>query len=147
MSTSILCFTWNSEYRSQLEYNCNIIQVLKLLWALSTFFIQLWAVFTERPGFNPRYCHTNYLKMLLEATLLNTQDCNVRIKGKSEKEETSSLTPRFSSYLVGILRAVLDYGHQLYFTYIYIYIYIYMCLCLCLLCVCVCVCWGANAYM
>ena len=64
------------------------------------------------------------LKMVLNASLLNTQHYKVRMKGKVEKSWKGVApfpTPWCSSY-----RVILDYGHQLYLLYIYIYIYIYM---------------------
>ena len=62
-------------------------------------------------------------KMVLDASLLNTQHYKVRIKGKVEQSREGvapSPTPWFSSYRKGSLRVTLDYGRQLYFTYIMI---------------------------
>ena len=73
-------------------------------------------------------------KMVLDASLLNTQHYKVRIKGKVEQSREGvapSPTPWCSSYRKGSLRVTLDYGRQLYLL-----IYIYMCVCVC---VCVCV--------
>ena len=73
-------------------------------------------------------------KMVLDASLLNTQHYKVRIKGKVEQSREGvapSPTPWCSSYRKGSLRVTLDYGSQLYLL-----IYIYICLCVC---VCVCV--------
>ena len=79
-------------------------------------------------------------KMVLDASLLNTQHYKVRIKGKVEQSREGvapSSTPWCSSYRKGSLRVTLDYGRQLYFyicirqcVYIYIYIYtdIYICI-------------------
>ena len=39
----------------------------------------------RRPGFNPRSSHTNDFKMVLDTSLLNTQQYKVRIKGKVER--------------------------------------------------------------
>ena len=67
-------------------------------------------------------------KMVLDASLLNTQHYKVRIKDKVEQFREGlapSPTPWCSSYRKGSLRVTLDYGRQLYFLYIYIYIYIY----------------------
>ena len=36
----------------------------------------------RRLGFSPMSCHTKDLKMVLDASLLNTQHYKVRIKGK-----------------------------------------------------------------
>ena len=62
-------------------------------------------------------------KMVLDASLLNTQHYKVRIKGKVEPSREGvapSPTCWCSSYRKGSLRVTLDYGRQLYFTYIYI---------------------------
>ena len=67
-------------------------------------------------------------KMVLDASLLNTQYYKVRIKGKVEQSREGvapSPTPWCGSYRKGSLRVTLDYGRQLYF-YLYIYIYIYI---------------------
>ena len=59
-------------------------------------------------------------KMVLDASLLNTQHYKVRIKGKVEQSREGvalSPTPWCSSYRKGSLRVTLDYGRQLYFTY------------------------------
>ena len=59
-------------------------------------------------------------KMVLDASLLNTQHYKVRIKGKVEQSREGvapSPTPWCSSYRKGDLRVTLDYGRQLYFTY------------------------------
>ena len=55
-------------------------------------------------------------KMVLDASLLNTQQYKVRIKGKVEqsKERSSALPYTCSSYRKGSLPVDLDYGHQLY---------------------------------
>ena len=66
-------------------------------------------------------------KMVLDATLLNTQHYKVRIKGKVEYSREGvapSPTHWCSSYRKGSLRVTLDYGRQLYLL-IYIYIYIF----------------------
>ena len=57
-------------------------------------------------------------KMVLDASLLNTQHYKVRIKGKVEQSREGvapSPTPWCSSYRKGSLRVTLDYGRQLYF--------------------------------
>ena len=59
-------------------------------------------------------------KMVLDASLLNTQHYKVRIKGKVEQSMEGvapSPTHWCSSYRKGSLRVTLDYGRQLYFTY------------------------------
>ena len=60
-------------------------------------------------------------KMVLDASLLGTQHYKVRIKDKveqSRKGVAPSPTHWCSSYRKGSLRVTLDYGRQLYFTYI-----------------------------
>ena len=108
-------------------------------------------------------------KMVLDASLLSTQHYKVRIKGKveqSRKGVAPSPTHWCSSYRKGSLRVTLDYGRQLYFTflwyythtyiyiyiyisyliyiyiqiYIYIYIYIYVCVCVCVYIWYICLC-------
>ena len=61
-------------------------------------------------------------KMVLDASLLNTQHYKVRIKGKvgqSREGVAPSPIPWCSSYRKGSLRVTLDYGRQLYFTFYY----------------------------
>ena len=61
-------------------------------------------------------------KMVLDASLLNTQHYKVRIKGKVEQSREGVApppTPWCSSYRKGSLRVTLDYGRQLYFTYLF----------------------------
>ena len=60
-------------------------------------------------------------KMVLDASLLNTQHYKVRIKGKVEQSREGvapSPTPWCSSYRKGSLRVTLNYGRQLYFTWL-----------------------------
>ena len=52
------------------------------------------------------------LKMVLDASLLNTQQCKVYIKGKVEQSREIA-TSRCSSYGKGSLLVTLDYGRQL----------------------------------
>ena len=59
-------------------------------------------------------------KMVLDASLLNTQHYKVRIKGKVEQSR-EGVAPS-PSYRKGSLRVTLDYGRQLYF-YFYLFIY------------------------
>ena len=63
-------------------------------------------------------------KMVLDASLLNTQHYKVRIKGKVEQSREGvapSPTHWCSSYRKGSLRVTLDYGRQL-FTFFYLYL-------------------------
>ena len=60
------------------------------------------------------------LKMVLDTSLLNTQQYKVRIKGQGSnlgKEVVPSPTPRCSSYWRGNLLVTFDYGCQLYLLY------------------------------
>ena len=60
-------------------------------------------------------------KMVLDASLLNTQHFKVRIKGKVEPSREGvapSPTSWCSSYRKGSLRVTLDYGRQLYLLYL-----------------------------
>ena len=62
-------------------------------------------------------------KMVLDASLLNTQHYKVRIKGKvekSKKRSSTSPTPWGSSDWKGSLWISLDYGCQLYLLFIYL---------------------------
>ena len=62
------------------------------------------------------------LKMVLDASLLNTQHYKIWIKWRNPgKGVVLFPTPWCSSYQKGSLRVTLDYGRQLYFLYIYIY--------------------------
>ena len=60
------------------------------------------------------------LKMVLDVSLLNTQQYKVSIKGKEEQSlgnEKPPPTPWYSSYWKGSLQVTPDYGRQLYFFY------------------------------
>ena len=60
-------------------------------------------------------------KMVLDASLLNTQHYKVRIKGKVEQSREGvapSPTPWCSSYRKGSLRVTLDCGRQLFYIYL-----------------------------
>ena len=64
-------------------------------------------------------------KMVLDASLLNTQHYKVWIKGKVEQSREGvapSPTHWCSSYRKGSLRVTLDYGHQLYFLLYFYYV-------------------------
>ena len=84
-------------------------------------------VFANRPvdlGSIPGRVIPKIQKMVLDASLLNTQHYKVRIKGKVEQSrEGVAPSPWCSSYRKGNLRVTLDYGRQLYF-HLYIYIII-----------------------
>ena len=73
-------------------------------------------VFANGPGVIPKT-----QKMVLDASLLNTQHYKVRIKGKVEQSREGvapSPTHWCSSYRKGSLRVTLDYGRQLYFLHV-----------------------------
>ena len=82
-------------------------------------------VFANRPGdlgSIPGQVILKTQKMVLDASLLNTQQYKVRIKDKVEQSRegvTPSPTPWCSSYRKGSLRVTLDYGRQLKYIYIY----------------------------
>ena len=62
-------------------------------------------------------------KMVLDASLFNTQHYKVQIKGKVEQSREGvapSPTHWCSSYRKGSLRVTLDYGRQLYLLYFYV---------------------------
>ena len=64
-------------------------------------------------------------KMVLDASLLNTQHYKVRIKGKvgqSREGVAPSPTPWCSSYRKGSLRVTLDYGRQLFLKLLVLYL-------------------------
>ncbi len=77
-------------------------------------------VFANGPrdlGSIPRRVIPKTQKMVIDASLLNTQHYKVQIKGKVEQSwegVAPSRTPWCSSYRKGSLRVTLDYGHQLY---------------------------------
>ena len=103
-----------------------------LYYAYLHMYIYVHLVFANGPGdlgSIPGRVIPKTQKMVLDASLLNTQHYKVRIKGKVEQSREGvapSPTPWCSSYRKGNLRVTLDYGRQLYFTYLYIYIYIYI---------------------
>ena len=72
------------------------------------------------PGSIPGRVIPKTQKMVLDASLINTQHYKVRIKGKvkqSREGVVHSPTPWCSSYRKWSLRVTLDYGLQLYFAY------------------------------
>ena len=89
-------------------------------------------VFANRPGdlvSIPGRVIPKTQKMVLDASLLNTQLYKVRIKGKVEQSREGvapSPTPWCSSYRKGSLRVTLDYGRELYFTLLMSFITIYL---------------------
>ena len=74
-------------------------------------------VFTNGPGdlgSIPGRVMPKTFKMVLDASLLNTQHYKVRINGKVEKGVAPFLTPCCCSNRKGSLRVTLDYGRQPY---------------------------------
>ena len=62
--------------------------------------------------------HQKLKKIMLDASLLNTQHYKSRIMGKMEQSRernSASSTPWCSSYRKGSLRVTLDYGRQIYY--------------------------------
>ena len=86
-------------------------------------------MFANDPGERgsiPRRVIPKTQKMVLDASLLNSQHFKVRIKGKQsniEEEAASFCTPCCGCSWKVSLRIALDYCQTTYFTYIYIYIY------------------------
>ena len=97
--------------------------VLKIFWALLPDIGLAVRVFANGPGdlgSIPGRVIPKTQKMVLDASLLNTQHYKVWIKGKVEQSRDGvapSPTLWCSSYRKGSLRVTLDYGRQLYFTY------------------------------
>ena len=83
-------------------------------------------VFTSSPrdlGSIPGRVIPKTLRMVFDTSLLNTQQCKVRIKGKMEQsreKNSAPLTFWCSSFWKGSFLVALDYGRQLYLLYIYI---------------------------
>ena len=71
------------------------------------------------------------LKMVLDTTLLNTQQYKVRIKAKVEQSRewssTISLTPQCSSYRKGSLLVTIDKGRQFYLLLLFQIRFYYHC--------------------
>ena len=90
---------------------------------LSLTHCSIWGVFAYGPGdlgSIPGRVIPKTQKMVLDASLLNTQHYKVRIKGKVEPSREGvapSPTSWCSSYRKGSLRVTLDYGRQLYFYF------------------------------
>ena len=94
-------------------------------------------VFTNSPGdlgSIPGRVIPKTLKMVLDTTLLNTQQYRVRIEGKVEQSRERSSTPTTHTHLgVGGIEKGAFWSPLTMVTnftlYIYIYIYIYVCVC------------------
>ena len=75
----------------------------------------------QETGVKPRPSHTKASKIILDASLLNSQHYKIRIKGKwsnAKKGVVSTPTPWYSNYWKVSLQVALDYGGP---TYSYIY--------------------------
>ena len=94
--------------------------IYKWLTVMSHFIGLVGRVFTSSPGdlgSIPGCVIPKTLKMVLDTSLLNTQQYKVCIKGKVEQswERSSAFpTPKCSSYWKGSLLVALDYSCQLY---------------------------------
>ena len=98
--------------------------------------VRVFAIGPGNLGSIPGRVIPKTLKMVLDASLLNTQHYKVRIKGKVEKSSERRSAP-IHLCVVAIEKGAYGSPSTMVanFTFIYIYIYIYMCVC-----VCVCVC-------
>ena len=97
-------------------FSCQLVATLKHLnFKRKLFGHQILARWLEwgRPGFNPRSSHTKDSKMVLDASLLNTQHYKVGVKWSNPGNGVApSPTPWCSSYWKGSLRVTLAYGRQ-----------------------------------
>ena len=114
LMTHLLSFCWDEQ----------IWKLFFFFWGMNTkilLFALAVRVFANGPGdlgSIPGRVIPKTQKMVLNASLLNTQHYKVRIKGKVEQSREGvapSPTPWCSSYRKGSLRVTLDYGRQLYF--------------------------------
>ena len=72
-------------------------QYLMRGWLILNIYTRVMNEWSGRPGFNPRSRHTRDLKMILDTSLLNTQQYKVRIQSKVEESwERSSALPNTS---------------------------------------------------
>ncbi len=110
------------------KFNCQKYFSFKQFRFVKQFEIDLVGrVFANGPGdFGsiPGCVTPKTLKMVLDTSLLNTQQYKVRIKSKVSnpgKGVAPSPIPRCCSYWKGSLLVALDYGRQLYYFFIYYY--------------------------
>ena len=92
------------------------IAVSTLLDPISSVYCDVGRVFANSSGdwgSIPGWVIPKTLKMILDASLLNTQHYKVGIKGKVEQSRKRSCTLPYN-YWKGSLRVALDYGRQLY---------------------------------
>ena len=64
--------------------------------------VRVFAKWPRRPGFNPRSSHTKDPKMVLDATLLNTQYYKIRIKGKVKQSMRKEYRPPLHHGVVAV---------------------------------------------
>ena len=76
---------------------------------------KVFAIGSGDLGSIPGHVIPKTLKIVLDTSLLNTQQYKEHIKSKMEKGEAPSPTPRCSSYWKGSLLFTLDNDHQLYY--------------------------------
>ena len=118
--SEILTLTTSWTLTSGTDEKCYLISWIRQHISASTFLIRGVRVFANGPGdlgSIPGRVIPKTQKMVLDASLLNTQHYKVRIKGKVEQSREGvapSPTPRCSSYRKGSLQVTLDYGRQLY---------------------------------
>ena len=106
-------------------YICVCVCVCVYYWLIGLV-ARVFASWSGRPAFDPRSCNTKdykngtwYLKRFC-LTLSNIRYVS-RVKWSNPgKGVAASPTPRCCSYLEGNLLVALDYGRQLYFSFIYI---------------------------
>ena len=107
------CTTLMLTKRMEKKLNSNYT---RMLWVIGL----VGRVFANGPGNRgsiPGHVIPKTLKMVLDASLLNTQQYKVCIKVKVEQSRKGivpSPTPRCSSYWKGSLLVSLNYGRQLY---------------------------------
>ena len=95
-------------------------------------YVRQWS---GEPGFSPRSIHTKDFKIVLDASLLNTQHYKLRIKGKWSNPGESVApfpTPKCSSNLKKSLWVALDFDRLTFFLitkYIYIHAYVSVFMC------------------
>ena len=113
-------------------WNCKkkaFIKSCKIMSKVTTLAVRVFANGPGDLGSIPGEVIPKTQKMVLDASLLNSQHYKVRIKGKVEQSWEGiepSPTPWCSSYQKGSLRVTLDYVRQLYFTYIFLQKFVFI---------------------
>ena len=88
-----------------------MIQIEQIIYRKLAYWLECSPNDPGKPGTNPRSSHTKDSKMVLDASLLNTQHYKVQVNGKvkQSRERSGALpTPWCSSYRKGSLRVTLD---------------------------------------